>query len=605
MALKTIIIGGGKGCRALITVLREPILGDINLEIIGVADINQNAPGLLYAADIGLKTFTSIEEALSYPGLDLVIEMTGNNKILETLYKTIKPGIRIIDHKFTQVFWELLNSKIDQNWQLEELEKLEKEIAQERSFLQQIFDSNKDIILVLDKERKILRANASFYKLLNLKEDEVIGHYCYDLLKNTILDCETNDTYNNFNEIFETGKSQTFIRKIIDKDEIFWEINRTPIYNKAGKVESVLSIWHKITERIMLQREIESAETKFKSFINSAKDWISIKDLNGRYVIVNPVIADAFDKKPEDFIGKMPHEVFPKNMAETIRKHDNMVIDNKKDCTYNEEIPIHGVNHYFQTLRFPLNDYKGEIIGVCTIARDITNEMKLQEQLIQSEKLAALGKLASGVAHEINNPLTGILAYAEDMASEYEPESDQYKDLQVIIRETLRCRNIVRNLLDFSRQDKPNFSSNNPNDIIEDALSLINKLPQFKDIKIIDERNPNLPNIQADKQQLTQVLLNFMLNAADAMQYKGTIIIRTNYKSEIQKCTIEVEDNGPGIPENLIDKIFEPFFSTKGTNGLGLAVSWGIVERHKGTIEVDTAKNGGAIFRIILPYHNN
>ena len=137
--------------------------------------------------------------------------------------------------------------------------------------------------------------------------------------------------------------------------------------------------------------------------------------------------------------------------------------------------------------------------------------------------------------------------------------------------------------------------------ILDQAVSLVEKLPQFRNISINLDKNENIPKIQCDLYQIQQVLLNLMLNAADAMKENGALTIITDYERRHNHCVISVEDNGPGIPENLIDKIFEPFFSTKGTNGLGLAVSWGIIERHRGIIEVDIAENGGAIFRIVLP----
>ncbi|ROL62294.1 PAS domain S-box protein [Bacteroidetes/Chlorobi group bacterium ChocPot_Mid] len=601
--MKTLIIGGGKGCRSLIGLLNDPIMKEVNLDIIGVMDINQDAPGMVYAREIGLQTFTNMKDALSLKDIEMIIEMTGQDEILQELYKTIRPGIKIIDHNFTHIFWEIVNARIEQNWQMQELAKLEEDIAKEKNFLQQIFDSNEDLMVVLDKRKRVQMANKKFCVFIGISEVEIIGKEYQEILRGKEIDFNDEEFTISFEQIFTNGYAQTILRKTPSPDETHWEINRVAIKNNLGEVESVLITWHKITERIMLRREIESAEMRFKSFINSAKDWISIKDLNGRYVIANPVTADAFGLKPEDFIGKKPHEILPKKLAQTVTIHDNQVIASKKYQTFDEIIPVHGEDHHFQTVRFPLTDYKGEIIGVCTIARDVSNEVRLKEQLIQSEKLAALGKLAAGVAHEINNPLTGILAYAEDLINEFPENSEQRNDIQVIIRETLRCRDIVRNLLDFSRQDIPKFQVSEVNQIVENAMNLVKKLPQFKDIIIITSMKESLPRIFTDPQQLIQVILNFMLNAADAMKFKGTISLSTDFDKSNNKCIISVEDTGPGIPENLIDKIFEPFFSTKGTSGLGLAVSWGIIERHGGNIEVDTAESGGAIFRIIIPVY--
>ena len=130
---------------------------------------------------------------------------------------------------------------------------------------------------------------------------------------------------------------------------------------------------------------------------------------------------------------------------------------------------------------------------------------------------------------------------------------------------------------------------------------MVQKLPQFRNITIQINLAKNLPDIECDRRQLQQVILNLMLNASDAMEGVGTIIIHSLFERRYGRCVIAVEDNGPGIPNNIINKIFDPFFSTKGTNGLGLAVSQGIVQRHRGVIEVEKADNGGAVFRICLP----
>jgi len=599
--MRTLIIGGGKGCMSLLGLARGSFLKEMKLEILAVVDINPLAPGIQYASSIGIKTFYNLDEALQIEDIELIIELTGDDKLLEELYKSIKPGIKVIDHSLTHIFWDLISARDELDNRLAQMIELEKDIEKEKTFLQCIFDANADLMLVLDKDKRILRANSKFCEFAKIKPEEAIGKLCYEVLRNTEIMCEPKEIDEIYKTILLTGKSHTIIRKTSLPNESYWEITRTPIFNPKGDIDSILMTWHKITERIMLKREIESAEQRFKSFINSAQDWISIKDLDGKYIIANPATAKAFNLKPEDFIGRYPEEILNPKLAEIVKKHDEEVIKSKSSRTYNEVYPVDGVDHYFQTVRFPLTDYKGEMIGVCTIARDITLEVNLQEKLAQSDKLAALGKLAAGVAHEINNPLTGILAYSEDLLDKVEEFSSIYEDIKVIIRETLRCRDIVRNLLDFARQDTPKFEVTDCNTIIEQSLFLVERLPQFKDITIEKDLEKNLPKVKADFKQMQQVIINLLINAADSMKYKGKINISTEYTRKDNKCSISVEDSGPGVPENLIDKIFDPFFSTKGTSGLGLAVSWGIVERHHGTIEVDTAENKGAIFKVIIP----
>jgi PAS domain S-box-containing protein len=341
----------------------------------------------------------------------------------------------------------------------------------------------------------------------------------------------------------------------------------------------------------------------FKSFLDSAQDWIAIKDLNGRYITVNKILADSYGLKPEDFIGKKPDEFLPEEVVKVVQEHDDKVRREDTPHRFDEVVPLDGVDHYFQTIRFPLKNPVGQSIGTCTIKRDVSKEKDLTDQLVQAAKMAEIGKLSAGVAHEINNPLTGILAYTEDILESLPPDEPLLDDLRVILREAMRCRSIVRNLLDFARQEKPRLEKLNPNQVIDNTLALIEKLPQFRDVSITKNLAEDIPPIQGDLHQLQQVILNLLSNSAEAMNKSGNIKLSTSLDGQKKRCLFTIEDDGPGIPESARDMIFKPFYSTKGTNGLGLAVSWGIIERHRGTIEIDDAQGGGAVLRVILPVY--
>lgn len=600
--MKTVLIGGGKGARAIMEMVSAGLLRRFAIHIELVADPQPDAPGMVHARSLGIATTTDFEEAVRLPGLELIIELTGRVPVLNELYRLIPVGVRIVDHTFAQLFWDLFHIQRRQKWQLREITNLEKKVESERRFLQSMFDAMSDMMVVYDRNGRVVRANRAYMKFANRQGQDVSGMACETLFEGTELQAGCRDFAHMLEKVIKTGSSNSHIWQISEPVETYWSLTFTPIMTAEGHAEAVVATWHRLTERVMLHREIESMEERFRSFIDSAQDWITIKGQDGRYMIVNPACSRAFGLEPKHFWKKRPEDIFSPSVAQTILKHDADVLSEKRQKTFEEIIPLDGVNHHFHTVRFPLNDYKGNAIGVCTIARDITGERALHDQLVQSTKLAALGNLAAGVAHEINNPLTGILAYAEDMLEELdEGEAPEIEDIKVIIRETMRCREIVRNLLDFARQEKLKLECVSPNLIVEQTLSLVRKLPQFRNITIETRLQDPIPLVQCDMHQLQQVVLNLMVNAADAMGGSGHIILRTEYERERNRCAIDVQDNGPGIPENLIDKIFEPFFSTKGTNGLGLAVSWGIVERHHGVIEVDIPEDFGSIFRILLP----
>jgi len=226
----------------------------------------------------------------------------------------------------------------------------------------------------------------------------------------------------------------------------------------------------------------------------------------------------------------------------------------------------------------------------------------IQAHLIQSEKLAAVGKLAAGVAHEINNPLTGILTNSSLMLEDIEPDHPWRDDIQTIVNETLRCRNIVKGLLDFARQTKPQRTLINMNDVAEEVLSLVRNQASFRGIRVTGQLDPDLPTVLADNDQMRQVVLNIVLNAGEAMAQGGELRVTSKVDATQKGIELRISDSGPGIPNDVKARLFEPFFTTKkaGT-GLGLAIAYGIMERHKGQLRVDTAQGRGTTFTIALP----
>jgi two-component system, NtrC family, sensor kinase len=223
-----------------------------------------------------------------------------------------------------------------------------------------------------------------------------------------------------------------------------------------------------------------------------------------------------------------------------------------------------------------------------------------QSQLIRTEKLASLGQLAAGVAHEINNPLGTITIYAHVLMKSLEADDPRREDVDLIIKEAARTKDIVQGLLSFARETKLRPGPTNINELLEDVLGLLANQPLFHNIKVKTTFSPDTPTINADWTQLKQVFLNLMLNAAQAMEGKGTVTLTTLARK--RRIIVKVQDTGPGIPPEIMPRLFSPFFTTKekGT-GLGLAISYGIIEHHGGTIDVQTELGKGTAFIVSLP----
>ena len=234
-----------------------------------------------------------------------------------------------------------------------------------------------------------------------------------------------------------------------------------------------------------------------------------------------------------------------------------------------------------------------------------TKELReMQEHLIQSEKLASLGKLAAGIAHEINNPLGGILIYSHLLLEDTSKKSPHYENLKKIVKETSRCKDIVRGLLEFARPKEPEMTLININDAVDRSLAIVEGQTIFQNITLDKTYSSDLPKIVADESQLQQVFMNIIINAAEAMDGKGKLSLRTSMNTDRTHIEIKISDTGHGIKEEDKKRLFEPFFSTKevgkGT-GLGLAISYSIIQKHQGTIEVESQEGKGSAFTIKLP----
>ncbi len=261
------------------------------------------------------------------------------------------------------------------------------------------------------------------------------------------------------------------------------------------------------------------------------------------------------------------------------------------------------------TYAIPMHQ-RDEIGALAQSFNEMTRRLaETQRQLFQSEKLASVGRLAAGVAHEINNPLTGVLTYSSFLLKRAEDKPEIKEDLEVIVRETKRCREIVKGLLDFARQSPAEKNRVAINEVIKRSVQILaNQLAKHK-IQIEQQLAPDLPELEADANQLQQVLVNLIMNANDALaENGGTITVSSALlanEANVRRphIQIQVRDTGCGIPAENLSKIFEPFFTTKGQkgNGLGLAIVWGIIEKHNGRIAVESKLDAGTTFTILLP----
>jgi two-component system, NtrC family, sensor kinase len=316
----------------------------------------------------------------------------------------------------------------------------------------------------------------------------------------------------------------------------------------------------------------------------------------------------------DEVVGRRVFEVLSRQPAEELRADFDRVFQTGEILQDELDVTLGGEIRSFRLSKIPMRLEGDEISHVITIGEDVTESRRIQGQIMQSEKLAAIGQLAAGVMHEINNPLATISACVAAIEGRLGALRDAEKVtvgeyLEIIDKEVDRCTRIVDGLLDFSRPKGKTKGRVVLNALVDETLFLLKHHQRFKRLTLVRELDMTLPATNGNAEQLTQVLMALMLNAVDAMDdRRGKLTVRTSRNpNQADEVVVEIEDNGIGIPRADQSKIFDPFYTTKppgrGT-GLGLSICYGVVEEHRGRIEVDSQPGRGSIFRVFLPVHS-
>ena len=368
--------------------------------------------------------------------------------------------------------------------------------------------------------------------------------------------------------------------------------------------ELLFSIGHQIGITIeSLQNVVRLMNSKelLQSVFDGITDVVILLDSKYRIKMVNKAFLDQHGLKLEEILNRSLADLPTQNSCPLKACKTPLAVLPRSpvvEQVHDQDDKIYEVTFY------PQFSEQGEVHNVVCYAKNITEKKEVERRIQQTEKLVAVGQLAAGVAHEINNPLGVILCYT-DIIKESNPDNKEIMaDITIIERHTENCRRIVADLLDFSRSRKSTIDKQyaSINDIIENVLSMVRQQFMKKQINLACDLDTTIKPFPMDSRRMKQVLLNLIMNAGQAIGSKGNIKIRTG--TEDTSVIIDVEDDGPGVAKDIQDKIFDPFFSTKepgeGT-GLGLSVSYGIIYEHDGEIRLQSTPGHGARFTIIMP----
>lgn len=378
-------------------------------------------------------------------------------------------------------------------------------------------------------------------------------------------------------------------------------------------------------------RQAMASEKRYREIFEDAHDAIWIHDSNGNIIAGNKAAEELTGYSSKELLKMNVRDFLAEDglsLARQIRR--KLFLGETVEQPYEQRLISKDGTGRILKLTTNLIKEDGKLKGFQNISRDVTKEKEMQdklsaayrelseshqrlkesqEQLIQAEKLTSLGQLAASIAHEVNNPLSGVLAYTQLMAKKIEsgniPKEIALSYLSKMEAELTRSTKLIRNLLDFARQSPPAFRQINLNDVVNRAVDLVAHSAELHHVQIVKELDLSLPNLMADYDQLYQVCTNLILNAIQSMPKGGKLTLRSSVNNGQLK--IEMQDTGCGISSENMRKLFTPFFTTKHEVkgvGLGLAISYGIVQRHHGRIEVQSKEGEGATFTICLPLHH-
>jgi PAS domain S-box-containing protein len=390
---------------------------------------------------------------------------------------------------------------------------------------------------------------------------------------------------------------------IVRKDE---EIRHLSVSRKAvvwnGEVQFQV-VYQDITERKQAEEKITRVAEEWKTTFDSITDLISIQDRDYRLVRVNKAFANTLNMKQEELVGKTCYQVVH-NTNKPVSNCPHMETMRTKKPATGAFFDTH-LGLYLEVSTSPIFDEKGEIIASVHVARDISDRKKMEEKLLATDRLVSIGELASGIAHELNNPLTGVVGFSELLVGRKDIPDDAREDLETVNREAKRAAKVVKNLLIFARGHPQEKKSLEINKVIENVVQLRAYEMKINNIQVDSKLASDLPEVIGDEFQLQQVFLNIIINSEHFMieaHRGGKLIIITKREGDMIKTSFS--DDGPGIaPENL-PHLFDPFFTTKevgkGT-GLGLSICHGIVAEHGGAIYAESEPGKGANFIVELP----
>ncbi len=496
-AINLAIVGGGRACKFFIELLQSEPLPYLNINILGVCDVNSEAEGFVLANKLGIYTTHNFKDLFKIKNLNSIIDLTGSREVWLEIIRFRPKKVGLLEHNIGGLMRRLFD--VNQS-----LESAERQLVIEKTFSDFLIQQSTAAIVILNTDFTIIETNDAYLKAVNKSKEEVIGANCYEISHGFSAPCSSS------------------------------------------------------------------------------------------------------------------HPELECPMVETLRTGISAHV-------IHEHLSPEGQPTYCNIVTYPLKDQNGEIFRIIEVWRDITEELSHRwdkrvkelksdfQKLIQEDRMISMGKLAASCAHEINNPIQGLLTFShlmQEIMAEGKPSSkdlEQFKKyLSLMSKELERCGDIVSGLLSFSRESTIEYNNIDLNEVLEAVLTLTQHKMKLQNIQLIAKLSPKPLMAKGDANQLQQCFLNLIFNAISAMPEGGQLHVLSKQDKAKKKACIEIRDTGYGIPKETLDHIFDPFFTTKEAweaTGLGLSIVYGITKNHGGNIKINSKVGEGTSFVLDFPTH--
>jgi len=457
-------------------------------------------------------------------------------------------------------------------------------------------------ISMIDEDLKIVWVNSIIEQWAG-KLENIKGRNCYKVYQKRDTPCENCPSL----KTFKSGKIEKARQFAYDSEGNikYFEFISSPMKDQRKRTTAVVELAVDLTEKIGLEHKLKVTKDRLQAIFDNISDGISVIDKDYHILRVNQGLLELFNKRDfSDLLGKRCFSEYHKNEG---------FCDNcPAQKSFERAEPFHATRIcagadksriVLDISTFPVKDEEGKVVQVIEYMKNITNIVKLEDQLLYQERLAGIGELAAGIAHEIRNPLGNITASSQFVLSKYKLLDSVKKHLKIILRNSENANRIIKDLLDFAKPREISFKMGNIKDAIDGACNLVKVRCARQRVRLVRKWSRRIPLILLDEKRLEEVFLNFILNALDVMPNGGRLMINTHPDFEANEAVVSFLDTGEGIiPENL-NKMFTPFFSTKEDGvGLGLCLARQVISHHKGRINIESKIGQGTDIIVRLPF---